>query len=122
MNRLIASLIVAAPLAVACGASYPVPTQSATDAKAAERSAAELGANSDPASQLYLKLADEEIKQADKAIADGDNKRAQFLLVRAKADAELAVAMAKQTKAKQEAQKAAEDAAKQNQAIQGAKR
>jgi altronate dehydratase len=122
MNRLIASLIAAAPLFVACGASYPVPTQSATDAKSAERSAAELGANSDPAAQLYLNLADEEIKQADKAIADGDNKRAQFLLVRAKADAELAVAMAKQTKAKQDAQKAADDAAKQTQAIQGAKR
>ena len=120
MNRVIASILAFAPFAWGCGASYPAPTQPLADATAADRSATELGANADPAAQLYLKLADEEIKQANRAMTEGDNKRAQFLLVRAKADAELAVALAKQTNAKQAVMKATEDAEKQTQTIQRA--
>ena len=48
--------------------------------------------------------------QAKAAMGDGDNKRADFLLVRAKADAELALAIAREVAAKAEAQKAVEQA------------
>jgi Domain of unknown function (DUF4398) len=120
MKTVIASLLVAAPFVAACGASYPPPNQPMADAKAADRTAAELGANQDPAAQLPLKLADEEIQQADAAMKAGDNRRAQFLLVRAKADAELAVALAREKSAKAAASKAAADAAEQSKKLQGA--
>jgi len=83
------------------------------DAQSATRSARELGANSEPAAQLSLKLADEQISQAQKAINDGDNKRAESLLVRAKADAELAVAQSRERGAKIAGQVAVDNSAAQ---------
>ena len=96
MHRSILSLIILAPLFTACGASMPPPTQRLADAQSAERSARELGANSEPGAQLSLKLADEQITLAQKAMSDGDNKRADSLLIRARADAELAVVQARE--------------------------
>jgi hypothetical protein len=96
MHRLILLPIILAPLSTACGASIPPPTQHLADAQSAQRSARELGANSEPSAQLSLKLADDQIALAQKAMSDGDNKRADSLLVRAKADAELAVVHARE--------------------------
>jgi hypothetical protein len=94
--RRILSLIVVATVLSACGASLPPPTQRLADAQSAERSARELGANSEPTAQLSLKLADEQIALAQKAMSNGDNNRADSLLIRAKADAELAVVLARE--------------------------
>jgi hypothetical protein len=109
----ILSLAVVAPLVWSCGASFAPPTQRMADAQSAERSATELGANSVPAAQLSLKLAQEQIAQAQKAMKDGDNLRADSLLIRAKADAELAVAQAREKGAKLEGEKAVDDSAAQ---------
>ena len=106
-------LIILVPLMGACGASIPPPTQRLADAQSATRSARELGANNEPAAQLSLKLADEQISQAQKAIVDGDNKRAESLLVRAKADAELAVAQSREKGAKIAGQVAVDNSAAQ---------
>lgn len=113
MNRsmiplLTASLVSAAAMATAgCAASFPTPTQSLADAQSAERSAAELGAASQPTAQLHLQLAHEEIAQASAAIKDGDNERANGLLLRARSDAELAIALTRDQSAKTGAQQAA---------------
>lgn len=106
-------LVILVPLLGACGASIPPPTQRLADAQSATRSARELGANNEPAAQLSLKLADEQITQAQKAIVDGDNKRAESLLVRAKADAELAVAQSREKGARVAGQVAVENSAAQ---------
>ncbi len=94
--------------AVACGASFPAPTQRLADAESAQRSAQELGAAAQPAAQLHLKLADEQMTRAKKDMADGDNKAADSLLIRAKADSELALALAREQGAIVETQKAVE--------------
>ena len=94
--------------AVACGASFPAPTQRLADAESAQRSAQELGAAAQPAAQLHLKLADEQVARAKKEMADGDNKAADSLLIRAKADSELALALAREQNAIVETQKAVE--------------
>ena len=107
------TLAIVAPLISACGASYAPPTQRLADAQSAERSAAELGANSVPNAQLSMKLAQEQIAQAQKAMKDGDNVRADSLLIRAKADAELAIAQAREKGAKIEGEKAVDDSAAQ---------
>jgi hypothetical protein len=92
------------------------------DAQSAERSATELGANDVPAAQLSLKLSQDQITQAQKAMADDDNERADTLLIRAKADAELAVAQAREKTARLDHQEAVEDSADQaaTNAVQGA--
>ena len=54
---------VAVPAAVsliACGGSFPEPTQRMADAESAHRSALEVGAGSQPAAQLHVKLAEEQ--------------------------------------------------------------
>jgi hypothetical protein len=77
-------------------------------AEAAARSARELGADKDPNASLHLKYADEQIDQARKLIANGDNKRADFVLQRAHSDAELSLMLAKENAATSEALKAKE--------------
>jgi gamma-glutamylcysteine synthetase len=83
------------------------------DAMSAERSARELGAERVPAAQLSLKLAQEQINAAKKAMAEEENERAESLLIRAKADAELAVAQARETSAQVAVKDAVEDSTDQ---------
>ncbi|HEY6723255.1 MAG TPA: DUF4398 domain-containing protein [Polyangiaceae bacterium] len=107
-------LITATPLLWnGCAGSIPPPTQRMADAQAAERSAKELGANRVPAAQLSLKLAQDQIAEAKKAMADDENKRADSLLIRAKADAELALAQTREHSAKVGVEEAVEDSADQ---------
>jgi hypothetical protein len=108
------SLAVAAPFVLACGASFPPPTQRMADAQGAERSAREVGANNVPSAQLSLKLSQEQIAQAEKAIENDDNERADSLLRRAKADAELALAQARESGARSDHQSAVQDSAAQD--------
>ena len=91
-----------------CGASFPAPTQKLADAESAQRSAKELGADRKSVAQLNLKLAEEEIAAAKAQMKDGDNRRADFILLRAKADAELALVLAREEDAKTETAKAVE--------------
>jgi hypothetical protein len=100
--------IAAALLMIACGSSLPPPSDRLASAEAASRSARELGADREPKAQLHLRLATEQIDQAKKLMADGDNKRADLILQRANSDAELSVMLAKENNAKTEAEKAQE--------------
>lgn len=93
---------------VACGGGAPPPSDRLATAEAGARSARELGADKNPNAMLHLRLADEQIAQAKKLMADGENKRADLVLQRAGADAELSVMLAKQTNARGEADKAQE--------------
>jgi hypothetical protein len=101
------SLVVTTAMATAgCAASMPAPTQSLADAQSAERSASELGAAGQPKAQLHLQLAHDQIAQATAAMKDGDNERASGLLMRARADAELAIALTRDQSAKTGAEQA----------------
>jgi hypothetical protein len=106
-------LLVALPVIGACGASFPPPTQRLADAQSAERSAREVGANDAPAAQLSLKLAQDQIALAQKAMSNGDNERADSLLIRAKMDGELALAQAREKTARLDHQEAVVDSADQ---------
>ena len=91
-----------------CGGSLPPPADRLASAEAASRRARELGADREPKAALHLKLAQEQIDQAKRLMADSDNRRADLVLQRASADAELAVMLAKENAANIEAQKAKE--------------
>jgi hypothetical protein len=83
-----------------CGGAA-VPTEKLTDAESSIRAAQEVGSNSVPQAELHLKLAQEQVEMARKLSADGENERAANVLMRAKADAELALALARDAQAQQ---------------------
>jgi hypothetical protein len=92
-------------VALAC-AGAPAPTQRLASAQASLRAANEVGAKEVPAAKLHAQLAQEQVDQAQKLIEDGENERADALLRRAQADAELAVAMTRDATSKQQAEAA----------------
>jgi hypothetical protein len=91
----------------ACGGAA-IPQEQLTSAKAATSGAEVGGAAEDPKAALHLKLAKEGIAEAERLIEEGDNEEAERALSRAQADADLALSLAKQTKAKAEAGEALE--------------
>lgn len=107
-------VLLAASLGVltACG-SYPAPTEKMITSQSSVRAAQEVNAASNPQAALHLKLATEQVDQAKQLMADGENKRAEYVLLRAEADAELAVALAREAAMRSEAQKAQDEVRKQ---------
>jgi len=110
MHRTLIPSIAAACFVAGCGASYPVPTQQLADTESAERSAAELGASSEPKAQLHLQLAQEQLARAKADIMNGHNECANVLLMRARSDAELAIVLTREATAKAAAQAAIDQA------------
>jgi hypothetical protein len=78
------------------------------DAQSLEHRARTVGGSSF-AAQLSLENTHDQIAQAKRAMAEGDNRRADALLLRATADGELALAQAQETMS-QNAHRAARDA------------
>lgn len=100
-------LIALLPLSLAaCGPSYAPPVQRMADAQAAYRSAKEAGAEQDPRAQLHLKLAEEQFATAKTLLEEEENRRADFWLIRSKADAELALALAQERATRADAEAA----------------
>ena len=87
---------------VACGASFPTPTDQYAAAEKEVGRAQESGANV-PDAKLHTQLAQEDLAKA-KALMGGDNERAASLIARATAEAELAVNLARQAQAQSQAQ------------------
>ena len=102
-------MLAAGPLALGCSKSWPEPKQPLADAEAAARSAREVGAEDQPAAKLKVTLADEQIADAKASIQKEDNERATFLILRARADAELALALAREQAALTAKQKAIDE-------------
>lgn len=105
------SLALCGTVLVACGGSAPEPKDALAAAEAAYRSAEEVGAQKVPAATLHLKYARDQIEEAKKLMADGDNQRAEYVLLRAKADAELALSMAKNNNMKAEVEQVQKEVA-----------
>jgi hypothetical protein len=89
-------------------ASVPPPTDRLARSEGSIRGAAEVGAQGVPAASLYLKLAQEELQAGKALMQQGDNERATYVLLRAHADAELALNIARENQAKTGAAKANE--------------
>ena len=108
--RRLAPLAALALLVVGC-ASYPEPKQAEINSEAAVRGAQEIGAEKDPQATLHLRYATDEIAHAKNLIASGENEHAERVLMRAKADAELALALAKLRTEQADAQQAQSEVA-----------
>ena len=96
------SLAGLALVVAACGGAA-VPQEQLTAAKAAVSGAEVGGAGAEPKAALHLKLAKEQIAKAEALIADGDDEEAARVIDRAQVDAELALALSRENKARGEA-------------------
>jgi len=88
--------------AQACGGAA-VPHDQMTAAEASVRAAEVGGAKQSPQAELRLKQARDQIEEAKQWIEQGENEKAYYVLLRAEADAELALALAQEETAKKQA-------------------
>lgn len=98
--------MIALVLTAGCGGTYPPPANHLASAMAATRAATEAGAANVPRAALQLKLAEEQVAQAQQLMRDGSNERADYLTLRAYNDAELALALARENVALSRASRA----------------
>lgn len=96
-------------LGVAACASYPAPNAQVASSQAAIRAAEESGAKTVPQAALHLKLAQEQLQSAKALMNNDENERAEYVLQRAQADAELAIALSHTQESREEAGKALRD-------------
>ncbi len=99
--RLFTPLI--AVCALGCGGAQALQTDNSASAI---RAAEEVGAAKVPRASLHLQLAKEEMDAAQKLAKSGDKEKAVSLLMRAEADAELALVLAHEQIEKTEAARA----------------
>jgi len=102
---MLAGTVLFAAVIAGCGSS---PTINKEPSTSAIRAAEEVGASSVPSASLYLQLAKEELEHAKGLAAKGDKEQAESMLLRAQADAELAVALSRGDADKTEATQAIE--------------
>jgi hypothetical protein len=88
---------------LACGASYPEPRAQLMATESALAAAEGGGAQGGSQSGLYLKWARDQLAAARQLISDGENERAEWVLKRAEADAQLALALANEATQRQRA-------------------
>lgn len=84
----------------ACASSPPMRTEQSTSGI---RAAEEVGAAKVPQAALHLQLAKEELELARKLAADGEREQGASMLLRAQADAELALALSHENTERAEA-------------------
>ncbi|HTM46024.1 MAG TPA: DUF4398 domain-containing protein [Polyangiaceae bacterium] len=84
-------------LAVGCGGSA-MPVAKVADSKATIRAAEEAGASNNPQATLHLKLARDQLNQAEALINENENDRAALFLNQSQADAEVALGLAHEDK------------------------
>lgn len=105
-SNIIVSLTSLSALFVAACGSAALPMDKLTEAKSTVRAAQEAGAQGTPQAQLHLKMANDELASAQKAVDDNDGERARLLLNQAQADADLSLALARGNADQQAAQAA----------------
>jgi hypothetical protein len=90
------------------GPVVAVPSLGAEDSAGAIRAAEEVGAAHNPEAALHLELAKEQFEHARKLTSADDRPKSTQLLLRARADADLSLALTRESTSKLEAQAALE--------------
>jgi pyridoxal biosynthesis lyase PdxS len=106
---------ITASAAFGCAGSR-LPAQEVAETRAAMRAAGEIGAGEVPRGELHLRLAQDQLALAERYIAEDEEVLAREALSRARQDAELALALAKE----QAAIDAAKEARRRVQQLQSA--
>jgi hypothetical protein len=107
MVRFVRTCLIAT-LVVACGGSA-LPPAKAADTQASISAAAAVGAEQNPQAALHLKMARDQMKQAQGLMDDGKGEEARLVLERATADAEVALIITREAQASANLKKAQAD-------------
>lgn len=91
--------------AIGCGGAA-VPHDQLASSQAAIRAAEEVGANQVPSAELHVRFAKDQVAKAKALIADDENEEAALVLQRAQSDAELALAITRESAVRAQAQEA----------------
>ncbi len=103
MHRLWSATCLLASCGLFSCAATVNPAQQSAQSQAAVRGAVEAGAEHNPQAALHLKMARDQIQQAEQFIAAEENEAALTALQRAEIDAELAVSIARKVRVEQDA-------------------
>lgn len=90
---------------VGCG-STALPPAKVTETQSAISAAEAVGAESHPQGALHLKLARDQMQQAQALLRDDQEEEARLVLERARVDAELALVLTREVKARSDAEQA----------------
>ena len=101
--RQFACLSILLVFGVACGASSP-PQMQLSKSQSAIRGAETAGAEESPKAKLHLKMAKDHLANAEQLIAEEEYDDASLVLRRAEVDAELAIALANEGRARERAE------------------
>lgn len=101
----IALAFTATAFVAGCAKNVPLRTESTTSGI---RAAEEAGAAAVPQASLHLQLAKDQLEMARELAAKGKQEKAESMLLRAEADAELALLLAREDAQKAEAKAALE--------------
>jgi hypothetical protein len=101
----LANTFVCTLLVVACGGSA-LPPAKVADTQSSITAAAAVGAEQNPQAALHLKMARDQLSQAQGLINDGKNDQARLVLERANADAEVALMITREAQAEANTRKA----------------
>src|SRR5687767_15136322 len=93
-----------------CVSGAPVPADKLARSEAAVRGAQEIGAERNSIGAPHLQKAREEFAEGKKLVIEGDQERATMFLLRAEADAELAMNITREATALADAQKTRDEA------------
>jgi len=99
----------ASSIVVGCVSGGPVPADKLARSEAAVRGAQEIGAERNADGARYLQTARAEFAEGKKLVIEGEQVRATSLLLRAEADAELAMNITREATAIADAQKTRND-------------
>ena len=99
-------------------ATAPPPSEQTESTAASIRAAEEVGATHSPKASLHLQLAKEQSERAKQLMAKEQNEEATRLMTRAEADAELAVALARNEKEQADAKQMVEKVRTMQKSIQ----
>jgi hypothetical protein len=100
--------LAATSIVIGCGGAA-VPQAHMTSSAASIRAAEEVGAENAPQAALHLRLAKEQRQRALELIRNDDNEEAARMLMRAEADAELAIELARETHVRAESNRTLEE-------------
>ena len=103
-----ASCTLIATFVAACGGSS-LPPAKVADTQSSISAAAAVGADQNPQAALHLKMARDQLKQAQGLLDDGKDDAARLVLERADADAEVALMITREAQASANVQKARSD-------------
>lgn len=103
MKRLLFASVAVAGLLSACAHTRPIDADMGK-VESPIRAAEEMGANQVPNAALHIQFAKDQLAKAQQLEKDGEKRRAQMMLLRAQADAELALALTRDSKTQAEVQ------------------